>query len=93
MVEYSFQTSTGEGKKDLHHAKQMLFCQVSQEETPKTQKTWRMSLVIAVFRYRTWLRKGNRVFYSSREKKEKTSYYARDILLGLIVKLVGAEVN
>lgn len=92
MVEYSFQTSTGEGKKDLHHAKQMLFCQVSQEETAKRQKTWRMSLVSTVFRYRTWLMKGNRVFYSSREK-EKASYYARDILLGLIAKLVGAEVN
>lgn len=57
------------------------------------QKTWRMSPVSAVLRYSTWIRKGNRVFYSPREKKEKASYSARDIFLGLIAKLVGAEVN
>lgn len=52
-----------------------------------------MSPVSAVLRCRTWIRKRNRVFYSSRENKEKTSHYSRDVFLGLIAKLAGAEVN
>lgn len=38
-------------------------------------------------------KEGVQRFYSSREKTKKTRYYARDIFLGLIAKLAGAEAN
>jgi len=92
MVKYSFQTSIGEGK-NVSIMQSKCSSVVSQEEAAKRQKTGRMSPVSAVLRCRTWIRKRNRVFYSSRENKEKTSHYTRDVFLGLIAKLAGAEVN